>query len=182
MNDITNVEVRPWSSFDNAFLSRFSLILKYPDLDAPSRRVLWDRVRTRSPHLTLSTDPLPVTTVPHDGQLRPIVIRHRRARGHRTERAGNQADGEDGPGVGVDAGCGVGERAYCDGVEYECGMSDEVAERDGGWVVCYGRLYWYILIRLSQACQTSHGNGVSSGSTWIALFDIRMTLHWNTTG
>ncbi|KAJ9093162.1 hypothetical protein QFC21_006478 [Naganishia friedmannii] len=30
-------------SFDNAFLSRFSLILKYPDLDAPSRRVLWDR-------------------------------------------------------------------------------------------------------------------------------------------
>jgi hypothetical protein len=32
------------SSFDNAFLSRFSLILKYPDLDAPSRRVLWNRV------------------------------------------------------------------------------------------------------------------------------------------
>ncbi|KAI5449076.1 hypothetical protein NCC49_005347 [Naganishia albida] len=33
-------------SFDNAFLSRFSLILNYPDLDARSRRVLWDRFLT----------------------------------------------------------------------------------------------------------------------------------------
>ena len=62
-------------SFDAAFLSRFSLILRYPDLDANSRRVLWERflILAKGDVATFDIDSL--ATVPINGRNIKQIVR-----------------------------------------------------------------------------------------------------------